>query len=247
MIVILTALAVFPCISSSDAGDVKPKLSPDGSWTRYYVVQKQDSGREIIFRLTIRSVGRVRKDGRWHRWIEYEAKYREIGRPYIHKFLISEKALIGSEKPMEHVVKYLYRDAEGLVTAGDTAFARHFGMPFLFLPGTLKKTKTVKESRTVDYQKGRLTISTARSGVYSWSWQAQTIKQFRTIETRYKVWLHKDVPFGFAYAEMKWTYKKDGRPAHSATFEFSFEETGTGAKPAFTESDVGSIVKPRSK
>src|SRR5262249_19808225 len=114
----------------------------------------------------------------------------------------------------------------------------------VFFPGPMKATKKLENPKTVEYQKGRLRCEDGVTGRHKTGYRAMTIEAELTWTTDYSLWLHKDVPFGFAAATMKTTKTVlddkgaflDGTP-QTTTAEYFLEDAGTDAESALRDDD----------
>lgn len=226
------------------------KLPKDGAWARYYVLHKDPDGTERTIRTMIRFVGTVREKGERCRYVEWTDAMKVDGgdgkkttRRFVYKFLLTEKSLRESPQPLLQFVRG-WRGEEGktpepLVTSQSERERANFGgTTVLFLPGVLKTTKPTRDSRTVDYQQGQLRIKSGRSGTYQARYHAITAPVNYNWKTEYELWLHKDVPLGFASARHKTVLIRQREKGKKTvrdlgTTEWWVEAWGTGAKSVF--------------
>lgn len=212
----------------------EPKLPPDGAWARYHLDVLFEDDRLENWKLTARSVGRETVDGRPCRWIEFEILQDASQSPQVHKVLVPEEDLREDADPAGDVLRYIYRDQQGEVAERSTDFVALFGGLFALFPGPLSTAEPVDKARTVEYQDGTLQIPQGLQGTIISSREMRN-NVTQTFETKYKVWLHKKVPIGFAYAEFNWSFKRDDEPQQNLNLQFFLEETGTDARSALSE------------
>ena len=242
--------------TASQATTAAGELGKDGSWARYHVRIKDYDGTQSSQKVTISSVGRTTENGRQCRWIEVNQEFIDdlLGSKatYVVKFLIPEEELVAAEKPLLHVVKSWQKSLNGEISRVDQQPIKDlneklnigYGPFMLFFPGPMKNTKKLEDPKTVEYQKGRLECEVGVTGRHTTGYRAMTIDVQLTWTTDYSLWLHKNVPFGFAAATMKTTKRVQddkgtflfGTP-QTRTAEYSLEDTGTDAKSALPDND----------
>lgn len=233
-IVFAGVVAAAPAFAAEPAADPGPALAPVGSWTRYHVEIKTSDGRGWSCKYTLAMVGNAIHEDEACRWIEMRmhGSSREDDRtPEIHSVLVRERDLLESPLPFQKVVKCRYRIADDEIVERDSDSYRNFGSFVLCFPGVLKDCRKLDEPRRVQYQSGNLDIESGLGGRH--------VQEFAedpgsSIRAEFSVWLHPDVPLGYAYAKIKNTNIRDGAVLDfSSEMEHFLEETGTDAKPSF--------------
>jgi hypothetical protein len=240
-------LAVLAASVASAAGT----LPKDGTWARYYVVLKSDSGNERVLRTTVRFVGTVVEKGKKHRWVEIGDDVEEeagggkkVTKNYAIKFLISEKDLRTASNPIQHFVRAMHGEAgkppEPIVASQRfrEVYDAFNGQSLLFLSGPSRSAKTTKHKRTIDYQDGRLSITSGRAGtnVTHFHFLANS-KAIISWKRTYELWTHKAVPLGMAslkyrVVQTRTDEKGKVRVIRTETGEYTIEAWGTDAKTA---------------
>jgi hypothetical protein len=214
------------------APEPEGSLFKDGSWARYHVVHTLADGTERLFKLTISSVGETVQDGEPCRWIEIDEKYEAPERSGSHKLLVPIKQLRESAQPFERILRYLTL-YQGTAQERDPLYGAVFGAYMVFLPSVLEQAKKWDEPKEVDYQRGKLHIASGWSGTHVWIRRAKTAPITYTYAWDYKVWVHDDIPMGFAHAKMKLSRRENDDVLSTDTVEFFLEETGTNARAGF--------------
>lgn len=221
-----------PCAAdpTSDA-----KLPDDGAWASYQINHRLTNGSELRYKLRISLVGTEMDAGERCRWIEF-VESEMAGDPKstgVHRVLLSERVMLTSQNPFEHAGKYETRFDDGPVENRQTHLAGLFGYWGLFLPGTLAHSQKLAEAKAVQYQRGDLEIKEGRRGKHVWKRIAKSNNQTQTWTFDYALWLHDQIPFGFAHAKVKLVGTLEtGETFRTDTFEFSLEDAGTGGKSA---------------
>lgn len=211
------------------ADDPPPALPKDGTWTKYYAILHRDDGVESRWTNKISFVGGEQWNGEPCRWVEFEEVLDGQDKPLqINKFLVPEKDLLQSEWPLDSVKRWISKRQDQITVQKEDFLDRAglWGMSLVFLPGSLKETKTIAESKQIDYQAGKLSLEKGRQGTYVW--KPKYADPSLPWKWDYTCWMHADVHFGFAYARMKLT----DNLARVGEYEYLLKETGTGAKSA---------------
>lgn len=219
------------------ADDSTPALPKEGAWTKYHVIMRLDNGTEVKFTERISLLGGEQWNGELCRWIEIEENYESQEKPQVHRLLVPEKELLQAERPLDHVKRYISKeDNQVTVHTDDQTLARAslLGPVVVFLPGPFQGTKTIAELKKFDYQSGRLLIENARKGSFTWERKYNTPDRKEISKWDYTIWVHKDVPFGFAHARMKRTLHINSA-VRTTDFEFHLNDVGTGAKSAIAD------------
>jgi hypothetical protein len=239
------------------------KLPKDGSWVRYEPISDREEkplGRPVsgslrrVLTVTVSLVGTVVEDGMQCRWLEIktvsvdaheyaESKEKAEAQGRVEKFLIPEKDLISSQKPFENV-RRIWDTLPGRTEVRQMKFpnmqyrADHLARFWFWTPGMLKDTKPApNEAKDVEYKKGKLQNAEAQSG------QRDTLvgaispngrDNRRSFVESFTVWMHPDVPIGFAEARFESQQvdredetKKIGTPS---AFSYRIQDFGSDAK-----------------
>ncbi|MEX0716315.1 MAG: hypothetical protein WD066_07010 [Planctomycetaceae bacterium] len=229
-------MALIACLLSRMGGpthadpptEAATALPKDGAWTRYHVVIKTIDGNhttEETAKCTFAFLGQAVHESTACRWIELSMTHDKSETTRV-KCLVREKDLQESERPFEHVLKCQLQGSDGTIIDADDQTARSVGVHAVFLPGTVKAARKLDEPQTVKYQQGNLEIATGSAGRYILA------DGDGTLTADYSIWMHSDVPVGFAYAKFKLDSTAAGEEL-SGSFEYFLEETGIDAKPSF--------------
>ena len=255
VVVLLMAVSGTAQLAVADETGTPPvRLSDDASWVRYHVKIRDYDGTELAKKVTISSVGRRTENGRQNRWLEFKEEDTDGQRSKqieVIKVSIPERELLSAEKPLLHVVRFSYKTSIGKVNLvnelsdkdQNDRFNIHLGPYMLFFPGPLQQTRKLGETKTIDYQMGRLTCDVGVTGRHTSGYRSTTVEADVFWTTDYSLWLHKDVPFGFVAATMKTTKGvRDDKGTflwgpQSKTSEYFLEDAGTGAKSSLQEND----------
>ena len=151
------------------AEDQTAKLPDDGWWIRYSWNEKTEVRGELqeyTEKITCSFVGTATEDSEKCRWVEKKRDWSLGGKDRVSwvKFLVPEKDLIENEKPLERLkrawVKSGDNDVRAMIIGKDIKPDSNLLRVF---PGVWQNTERLEKERVVDYQKGRLTISEART------------------------------------------------------------------------------------
>jgi len=215
------------------------KLPAPGAWARYHNVvihgDKQVGDRTFL----LKSLNAVKVDGAQCRWMESEY-LEDQGSPklFCRKFLIPEVALRMSDKPSDRIARFLERTDKNPVIRLAPEFWDRVPVDFLYLPGFLKNAVRVEAPKTIRHRTGTLDIPAAYEGLYRGWPKGHDPEKSTLFETRYRVWLHPDLPIGFACAELEVKVIQDGRENSSASLEFTLEDFGENAQPTIVEESI---------
>lgn len=215
------------------------KLPAPGAWSRYHNIVLHGDKKVGDRAFVLKSLGAVKIDGTQCRWMESEY-LEENASPklFCRKFLIPEVALRMSEKPSDRIARFLERSDNNPVIRLAPEFWDRVPVDFLYLPGFLKSSDRVEAPKTIRHRTGTFEIPTAYEGRYR-GWPKGLDPEKSTVfETRYRVWLHPDLPIGFAAAELEVKVIQDGRGSSSASLEYSLEDFGEDARPTIVEETV---------
>ena len=253
--VVLLALTLNRTVQLAIAGDkdlAAEKLADDGAWVRYHIKLSDYNGIEVAKKVTVSSVGRKIKNGRPSRWIEIREEI--INDPlstgnYVVKLLIPEKELLTAEKPLLHVARFVYKSSDGRIIDEipdqdqKDRLNINEGPYLVFFPGCMQQSKKLEEPKTIDFQTGRLACDVGVTGRHSSGYRSTTVEADVIWTTDYSLWLHNDVPLGFAAATMKTTKGvRDDKGVflfgpQTKTAEYFLEDMGTDAKSAVQSND----------
>lgn len=226
---------------SARAEPLAPKLPKPGGWASYHAITKERGRDERIGTLTLKCLARTTVDGTPCRWLESEYLADEGGTHERRKFLVSEQALESNERPLEGALRYLQRDNDRPVRSFPPETTGWMISDFLYFPGFLKNAKWIDEPRTVKYQRGSLDVPRAYSGTYRWQRDADKPAEETTVwETRYRVWLHPELPAGFAHAETTLHLIVRGAETRVWQLDFALQDFGEDAQPAIPEESAPS-------
>lgn len=216
------------------------KLPTPGGWARYHVNSTQNSGESSVHKLLLKSLSKTTKDGVDCCWLECEgwSNDDELHNPV--KFLIPEKTILSTATPTDEILIYLQHDARRQVCSVPPRNQGWMPDNYLYFPGFLKDAKLEPNARTVKHQTGTLEIAQAHVGTYKWSRKKQD-PEATTFETKYKVWLHPDLPIGFAHAQTSLTIYNGETKVRSWDHEYSLEEFGDNAKETIVEESAPPI------
>ncbi len=155
---------------NTNAEDQTAKLPDDGWWIRYSWNEKTEVNGvfrgEYTEKMTCSLVGTRTEDGEKCRWVELNRVWslENKERISLYKILIPEKDLLESEKPLGGLKRGWFKNGDFDVRAIKLGQEIKSNSNLLrFFPGRWQKTERLDKARNVDYQKGRLSISEART------------------------------------------------------------------------------------
>lgn len=218
------------------AEEISIPLPKDGAWARYHVTTTHDTDalNETSTRSeTIRFVGTVVSQDRRARWLEQEFSGFEAGKKNVMKTLVAEEDL-KSAWLLADRRRWWHKETDQPVNEVET-LGPEYGVFSLVFPGPYSTAKPLKESRIVEYQRGRFEIQEGLTGRQEIS--LQTIDYDMAFAMDYTVWRHPDVPLGLAAAKISFRTREAGRlnPRGTYTTEFVLEDFGTNAKTTLPE------------
>ncbi len=250
LLTILGTLVLVPWrISAQPALLNQTSLPKVGAWVRYHVTKKVDGGSvEDSPKLTISVVGQKIEEGVPCLWVELKFVGGERGEnsQWLFKCLIPERALLEEERPMQHVIraweKFEGQAVHELPTGalkGDKGARRFVSLDeyMVFWPGSLRTTERVETRKTLDYQQGRLVIPEGRRGKFVEHSPGAIAEEDINDTTEYQVWLHHDLPIGFACAQIRFTSADETPTFPNSTTEYTAEDAGAGAKSVLPDHD----------
>jgi len=225
-------------ISESRANGLIQKLPKDGSWVRYHMIMNMEKPQntEMSGTLTIRSVGRETVNNEPCRWIEFDMKMGIDDRieHNIFKVLVPEKLFKSDKTVSPKVIRgWSKRNDADPEERTDSEKLSNDELA-VFLPDPTRKTKTVKEKKTVDYQKGQLTVDSGITGKLKLPVPANAnVKIENSFD--FTMWSHEKVPFGTAEAKWEFSSKLKDQLLSKGTVTLTLEDFGTGAKSALPD------------
>lgn len=235
-------LLVAASTTVASAGGFVQSLPEDGSWVKYAVETKSEVGPQAgNGTMMLRSVGTATENGEKCRWIEVEFNGEQNGRKQrtILKFLAPEKDLKAGAKGPTQVLrgwqKSRFGDTERETKPLSEEEKSSNGPIAMFLGGKQAKPATVKEAKTIDYQKGRLKIESAESrelNLKPGGPDAPPDYKFAATQT---VWKHKGVPFGTAAMRLQVEVRRKDKVIQKMTMTFEVLNHGKDAKSALPE------------
>ncbi len=227
LFLVSTAVFLFCGVASfaeaGDHGGLLQKLPKDGRWAKYHFQMKVKVPvtQEILGAISLRSVGRVTKNGEPCRWIEMQMDVVENDRTRtsLFKILVQEKAFRSGTKTSPHVLRGW---GPGGVQLSDSDINGSGVLNYL-LGRRLAKKKPLKVSKVIDFQRGQLKIAAGTVG------QMPLGRNDNTVVTQ-RLWSHQTVPFGVAAMEYRVVVKDRKTVATEMSMEFTLQDYGTGAK-----------------
>jgi len=220
---------------AEDRGNPLLKLPTPGAWAKYRSSVKPQDGNETVATMMVKSLSATKVDGAACRWLEYEYFTDESATHERRKYLIPEVALRMSERPSDRILRYLQRDGDRPVVQVPPENQGWMPSDFLYFPGVLKSSEPVDDPRTVTHKKGSFEIPKAYVGTYRW-WRKGADPETGTVwETEYRVWLHPDLPVGFAHARAQLKSISNGAERRSWQLEYTLQEFGDDPKSVIVE------------
>jgi hypothetical protein len=239
--VVVVCTGISTELASAVGDDSALKLPKVGAWARYHASTTRDTGDEALATMILKSLTATEIDGVACRWLESEYFVRDDENHERRKLLIPEETIRTSEKPSDEVLRYLQRDGTAAVASVPPENEGWMPIDFLYFPGFLKSARQVDDPRTVKHQTGTLEISKAYVGTYKWCRKGRDPDKTTAWETEYRVWLHADLPMGFAHAQAKLRVLSEGREVRSWRMEYALQEFGANPQPAIVEESAPPI------
>ena len=231
----LVAVLVASSSSASSAGGLLETLPKDGSWTKYYMEIKSEKPMQTMTgTFIIRSVGSVTENGEKCRWIEMQMEGERNGKKQhsIFKILVKEKDFKpGSKSVLEIVRGWKQNKADGEVKELTDREKSPDGEVAILFGGKRKDVKKLKTEKVIDYQKGKLKITTGTTGTLELKPAPNTPADFKYTFVQ-SVWPHKNVPFGTAAMELQMEIKIKDMVVSKMKMTFTVQDHGTGGKQA---------------
>lgn len=235
---LLLALAI-PA-SAFGAGGLVQTLPKDGSWTKYYC-EAESPQEKFTGTMVVKSVGRTVENGKPCRWIEFAMTRTDGGkeRRRVTKLLIDEASLKPGSKKVPAIIRGWKKNAaESRVeelSERDKDPANINGATWFLFGGSRKTVKTLKQAKTIDFQKGQLKIAEGKSATLEIVPRTKNSKGNVKFQVEQSFWTHKSVPFATAASEWTITLKSGDKAASKMKMKLTAQEYGTGAKSALPE------------
>lgn len=239
---LFAAVVGFAASSAHAAGGFVQSLPKDGEWVKFSVESDSRAGLAAggSGTMTLRSVGTVQEKGETCRWLEMDFDGDTNGTKVraVMKFLVREKDFKPDAKEPPKVLRGWKMgragDNKDDVTELSNEEMSPGGPASMFLSTKLKDAKTVKEAKTIDYQKGRLKVESAELGELEMD-APQYVPQGFSSKFRQTIWKHKAVPFGTAAAAIDIKVKQNDNVLQDMTMKFEVLDHGKDAKSAFPD------------
>jgi hypothetical protein len=232
------------------ADEPPAKLPSDGWWVRYFAIEKSQGREEWTLKHTFSLVGTTTENDRLCRWVELNSVQVINGteKREIVKFLVPEQELLGSEKPLDSLVRAWQKLEDGQVELlkfnqplGLPGFAASadfvYGIRFVIFPGPQQKSKLIAEERVIDFQRGRLKVAEGRSGTFIATRRALTTGQKQTFHLDFTVWNHHDLSPGFVALKSRLELSRDDKVGAAVISEWTVEDFGVDAKSALPDNN----------
>lgn len=246
---LLIAILVSECCYL-EAAEPESRLPPDGSWVRYRVTEQFPNRKEIAITKTVKWLRGPLLDDRPTVWLEIENRYEwELPERLItERFLLPKKSLTAASAPIRDGLRAWHKVEDGpLIRSDQQGIVDYFdkqniyvGPLLTWLPETRRDWKTQPEKRHIEFQRGSLDcvaiIGKHKSGYHS---IISPVRFDHTTECT--VWLHSDIPCGFAAAKFVQSVVNvydDGKtdpPEWRRTSEFIVQDWGDKAESAIPD------------
>lgn len=236
-------LAVVVASQAALAGGFVQKLPKDGTWVEYNIEAKGDAGGtaiEMSGTMKLKSVGTVTENGEKYRWIEIDSQMEVMGMKQrsVMKALAREKDFKADAKGPVKILRGWQQNQRGdtkmeAKKLTDEELSPTGQMSFLFGP-KLKREKTIKSKKTIEYQKGKLEIATASTGEMEIKTSPNAPAEFKQ-KGKLTIWMHKAVPTGTAAMQMQMETLRKEMKISNMKMTISVQDYGKGAKSALPE------------
>jgi hypothetical protein len=177
-------------------------------------------------------VGTVIEDGVTYRWLETKVVIHDppkIAGTQVHKILLPEEDLLESEKPFERVRRAWAQRGDSAAKETQITSGVRSEEFLLWTPGMLKGSEPAKnETKDIDYQQGRFKDSQGRTGEIVHKRRLPNNKEIKRV-TKYTVWQHPDLQFGFAEARIVGESFLDAAKIQQFTSVYRLQDVGTDA------------------
>jgi len=234
-------LAIAPAICAEEEA---ARIPVDGAWVRYQMETEQSENDENKFEasVTLSLVGTVTEDGLRCRWLESKMDVRKTpatAGTSISKVLVPQEDLFESTKPFERARRLWISRPKAPPTKFDIAKVGNWiswEENLLWSPGMLKSARRLEdEPRIVEYQRGQLKCIHAFSGELTYVTPGPGDLKI-TNKRKYTLWLHPQVPFGFAEARIQGEQTLGENTSRFTTI-YSLQDFGDDAKSALPENN----------
>jgi hypothetical protein len=261
-VTLATGCQTLPTSGGDPAGAVSSisakSLPADGSWVRYVVSHestshpyrgrkaKSDANVETVKvkrwseKITLSFVGQTVENGVPCRWVEIriERSDQQADKPCGYKMLLKEEGLLSDKHPLaeKNVLRVWQQMPDGTVSRRDDSLG--YSDLFSWTPGAVRHLKPAGETREIDFATCHLSSATAYSGMTTTNAHVALGVIRIHLEEQMTVWLHPDLPAGFAGMRME--ENSTARfMTHPATLhhvaEYVLEDAGTDAQTSMPE------------
>lgn len=202
---------------------------------RYHQNLKPSNGQESAAVVTYRCLNKMTLNDEACRWFESEYVTTDKQRHERRKFLVPEETFEGSPRPTDRILRYLARDDDQAVVSLATDTQGWMILDVMHFPGLLKASTLDDVPRDVPFQRGTLSIPKAYAGTYKWWRKDKTPEATTVFESKYQVWMHPDLPTGFAHAKVRLGMSFQGKESRFYEVEWTLQDFGNDARPAIPE------------
>lgn len=216
---------------ASAQSQVIQQLPKDGGWVTFFGEMKSVNAGdfELSGTVTLRSVGIAMEDGKKCRWIEAEMKgtLKDGNKLTIIAKILVEEAGFGPKVKTAPTIVRGWRKIQGgeIEELKDDQVSYKSDLGVLMI-GWSKTAKTVKNVKTINYQKGQLKIENAVNGSPEFK---PANASTETFQLKQSLWLSEKIPFGIAAREIEVEVRDNGKVASKFKMEFTLQDYGTGA------------------
>jgi hypothetical protein len=214
-------------VESARAEEASRFLPKDGTWVRYHAIFEKPNGAKAALSVTMSLVGTVAVDGKRCRWVEVKTEQEDGDhqKSFVFKRLVLEHDLLESDptKPFKNVVRTWERGPDGSIS--DRPDRATWSELFLWTPGALRGLAKSGNAKDIPFKSRRLKSAQEWTGT---SEARGKMSPTRT-ETTFTVWLHPDLPLGFAEASMQVNVFLEDKKIGKQLTTYSIEDSGTGA------------------
>ena len=157
------------CVPIARAEPPIVQLPDDGWWISYRSSVKQrfdGQTQEHSCKYTCSLVGTVTDDDQKLRWVEVNSEYFIGDKKYadVLKFLVSEKALLESDQPLDNLKRVWKKNSDGNVRETSVWHGIYpDNAKLMIFPGLWQHGEREKKERIIEYQQRKLTIAEART------------------------------------------------------------------------------------
>lgn len=201
-------------------------LPKDGTWSEFQVIAKV-GGREIALTWAVRSVGQAVHGGKQCRFIEMERSdpQGEV-KNGVWRLLVPEEEFGEGKDPLSKAVKHWLKNGTDDAEAAESVLLKD---PFLavVLSGPKQNLKAEEAKEKINWQQGDLECSVT-------SGRTELDVAVVKFSGMYRVFRHKDVPFGFAGMHLDMTYNAGGQ-METSNIKMTLRDHGKDAKAKLPE------------